>query len=108
MNMPQRPIVEAGGCQIYDERHFITYLRLLDAKAEGADWKEVARIVLHRDPVSDEARTRRCWESHHARNGSRVKAIGGFWNRRRPTKHNEFHAADDRCAIHQRVSAFIG
>ncbi|MBC7152852.1 MAG: DUF2285 domain-containing protein [Rhizobium sp.] len=48
----------------YDERHFVTYLRLLDAKAEGADWKEVAAIVLHRDPVADELKTRRCWESH--------------------------------------------
>nr|EKV0215358.1 hypothetical protein [Pseudomonas aeruginosa]EKV0215380.1 hypothetical protein [Pseudomonas aeruginosa] len=33
---------------VYDEQHYVTYLRLLDAKAEGADWKEVARIVLHR------------------------------------------------------------
>lgn len=48
----------------YDERHFVTYLRLLDAKAEGADWKEVAEIVLHRDPATDELKTRRCWESH--------------------------------------------
>ncbi len=48
----------------YDERHFVTYLRLLDAKAEGADWKEVARIVLHRDPASDERRTYSCWQSH--------------------------------------------
>src|SRR5690606_34100622 len=46
----------------YDEQHYVTYLRLLDAKSEGADWMEVARIVLHRDPVGDEARTRRCWE----------------------------------------------
>ena len=38
----------------YDERHYVTYLRLLDAKAEGADWKEVARIVLHRDPAGEE------------------------------------------------------
>ncbi|WP_295813530.1 DUF2285 domain-containing protein [uncultured Nitratireductor sp.] len=52
---------------IYDEQHFVTYLRLLDADAEGADWTEVARIVLHRDPASDVARTRRCWESHLAR-----------------------------------------
>ena len=51
----------------YDEQHYVTYLRLLDAKAEGADWQEVARIVLHRDPAADEARTRRCWESHLAR-----------------------------------------
>jgi hypothetical protein len=28
----------------------VTYLRLLDADAEGADWREVARIVLHIDP----------------------------------------------------------
>ncbi len=52
---------------IYDEEHFVTYMRLLDAEADGADWKEVARIVLHRDPVSDETRTRHCWESHLAR-----------------------------------------
>lgn len=52
---------------LYDEAHFLTYLRLLDADAEGADWVEVARIVLHRDPVDEEARTRRCWESHLAR-----------------------------------------
>ena len=51
----------------YDEVHFVTYLRLLDAEAEGADWREVAEIVLHRDPVADKARTRRCWESHLAR-----------------------------------------
>lgn len=49
----------------YDEQHYVTYLRLLDAKADGADWKEVALIVLHRDPA--EKRTRRCWESHLAR-----------------------------------------
>lgn len=48
----------------YDERHYITYLRVLDAKAEGADWKEVARIVLHRDPAAEESRTYRCWQSH--------------------------------------------
>jgi hypothetical protein len=48
----------------YDEQHFVTYLRLLDAAAEGADWKEVARIVLHRDPAIDERRTHRCWQSH--------------------------------------------
>nr|WP_312826890.1 DUF2285 domain-containing protein [Brucella anthropi] len=52
---------------IYDEEHFVTYLRLLDAQTDGADWTEVARIVLHRDPAAEEARTRRCWESHLAR-----------------------------------------
>lgn len=51
----------------YDEVHFVTYMRLLDAEAEGAHWTEVARIVLHRDPIADETRTRKCWESHLAR-----------------------------------------
>lgn len=53
--------------ELYDKRHYITYLRLLDADAAGADWREVARIVLHRDPVAEEARSRHCWESHLAR-----------------------------------------
>lgn len=48
----------------YYERHFVTYMRLLDAKAEDADWKEVAQIVLHRDPSFEELRTYRCWQSH--------------------------------------------
>jgi len=51
----------------YDERHAITYLRLLDADAEGADWKEVAKIVLRIDPARDPDRARRTWESHLAR-----------------------------------------
>jgi hypothetical protein len=51
----------------YDEEHLVTYLRLLDAKADGADWTEVARLVLHIDPVREPARARRAWESHLAR-----------------------------------------
>jgi hypothetical protein len=51
----------------YDEEHLVTYLRLLDADADGADWREVARIVLHRDSESERDRTRRCWEVHLAR-----------------------------------------
>ena len=45
---------------VYDEEHIITYLRLLDADAAGADWRKVARIVLHIDPEreSDRERTR--------------------------------------------------
>jgi hypothetical protein len=51
----------------YDQAHFVTYLRLLDAETEGAHWSEAARVVLRRDPAREEARTRRCWESHLAR-----------------------------------------
>jgi hypothetical protein len=51
----------------YDMEHLVTYLRVLDAEADGADWTEVARIVLHIDPASDPARAHRAWESHLAR-----------------------------------------
>jgi hypothetical protein len=51
----------------YDEQHLITYLRLLDADAEGADWREVARIVLHLDPSHDTERAKAIWASHLAR-----------------------------------------
>lgn len=54
----------ADSITAYDEQHFVTYLRLLDADAEGADWREVARIVLHRDPMTEEDRSRHCWEAH--------------------------------------------
>ena len=40
----------------YDEQHLVTYWRLLDAEAAGADWKEVARIVLHIDPDREPVR----------------------------------------------------
>jgi hypothetical protein len=52
---------------VYDEEHLITYLRLLDAAAEGADWRDVARIVLHLDPGQDSDRARREFESHLSR-----------------------------------------
>jgi hypothetical protein len=51
----------------YDEQHLVTYWRLLDAVAEGADWKEVARIVLHIDPDREPARARHAFDSHLAR-----------------------------------------
>jgi hypothetical protein len=51
----------------YDQEHLVTYLRLLDAEADEADWTEVARIVLHIDPSREPARAWRAWESHLAR-----------------------------------------
>jgi hypothetical protein len=52
---------------VYDEEHVITYLRLLDADAAGADWREVARIVLHLDPDDESDRARRAFDSHLSR-----------------------------------------
>lgn len=51
----------------YDEQHLVTYLRLLDAEAEGADWREIARIVLRIDPASEPERARQAWDTHLAR-----------------------------------------
>jgi hypothetical protein len=51
----------------YDEQHMVTYLRLLDAEAEGADWRQVAKLVLHLDPAREPVRARRAWETHLAR-----------------------------------------
>lgn len=70
MSMPQ-PIAETAPevqeLTAYDIRHLVTYLRLLDADEEGADWQEVARIVLALDPEDDEVRAKRTWVSHLAR-----------------------------------------
>ena len=51
----------------YDKQHAVTYLRLLDAAKEGADWREVSRIVLEIDPDQDAERAQRAFESHLAR-----------------------------------------
>ena len=67
----------------YDQQHLVTYLRLLDADAEGADWQEVAKIILHIDPEREPDRAKRAWESHLARakwmteNGFRHLLHGG-------------------------------
>jgi hypothetical protein len=67
----------------YDEEHLVTYLRLLDADSQGADWQEVAKIVLHIDPHREPDRARRAWVTHLERarwmmkNGYRHLLRGG-------------------------------
>lgn len=51
----------------YDEQHLVTYMRLLDAHAENADWREVAKIVLRIDPAREHDRARRAYDTHLAR-----------------------------------------
>jgi hypothetical protein len=48
----------------YDEQHVVTYIRILQADSEGADWGEVARIVLHIDPEREPDRARNAYLSH--------------------------------------------
>lgn len=52
---------------VYDEEHIITYLRMLDADKEGADWREVTQIVLHINPELEPERARRAFDSHLTR-----------------------------------------
>ena len=60
---PNEPTLTA-----YDEQHVVTYVRLLQAEGEGADWREVARIVLHIDPEREPDRARNAYlESSRAR-----------------------------------------
>lgn len=51
----------------YDRSHLTGYLRLLDAAAESADWREVAQIVLGLDANDDASRAFRVYEAHLAR-----------------------------------------
>jgi len=51
----------------YDERHFVTYLRILDADDEGADWREVSSIVFGLDADAEPDRARQVHDSHLAR-----------------------------------------
>jgi hypothetical protein len=59
---PVSPIVTA-----YDEEHIDTYLRVLNAAQQGADWREVSRVVLRVDPDDDVERARRIFDSHLVR-----------------------------------------
>jgi hypothetical protein len=51
----------------YDEAHLASYIRLLDAEAEGADWREVAAIIFGLDPNEAPERAKRMYDSHLAR-----------------------------------------
>jgi hypothetical protein len=62
---------------VYDEEHAITYLRLLDAHAAGADWQEVARVVLHLDPEHECDRVRKAYDSHLSR--AKWMTEHGYW-----------------------------
>ena len=60
----------------YDEQHLVTYWRLLDAEADGADWKEVVRVVLHLDSECEPVRARNAYDSHLAR--AKWMAVHGY------------------------------
>jgi hypothetical protein len=57
----------SSGLTDYDFAMLTCYLRLLDAETEGADWREVASIVLNVDPDRHYVRAKRMYDSHIAR-----------------------------------------
>lgn len=48
----------------YDEAHFVTYIRLLDANAEGADWREAVKYIFEIDPDDDPERASQIHDNH--------------------------------------------
>lgn len=51
----------------YDREHLKTYLRLLDAEADGAGWAEIAECLFGLDPSKEPERAERVYASHLAR-----------------------------------------
>ena len=53
----------------YDQQHFLTYARLLDAERAGTPWQEIARDILRiqSDAAVSERERQDCYESHLAR-----------------------------------------
>lgn len=48
----------------YDRAHIKLYARLLDATAEGADWREVVEVLFGMDAAREPDRARRVHDSH--------------------------------------------
>lgn len=51
----------------YDNGHFTTYMRLLDASADDASEEEMAQIILGIDPLQEPDRARKAVRSHLGR-----------------------------------------
>ena len=58
---------ESDRLTAYDESHLALYIRLLDAAAEGADWREAVQILFALDPDCEPDRARIVHDSHLAR-----------------------------------------
>jgi hypothetical protein len=48
----------------YDESHYVIYLRLLDAHADGATTDEMARVILGIDSTRERSRAEKVVSSH--------------------------------------------
>lgn len=51
----------------YDRAHMKEYMRVHDAAADGADWREAVSVIFGIDPDAEPERARRVHDSHLAR-----------------------------------------
>jgi hypothetical protein len=51
----------------YDQAHFLTYARVLDAEHDGLDWAAGLKSILYRDFGDDVGAGKTCWDSHVGR-----------------------------------------
>jgi hypothetical protein len=51
----------------YDRAHMKEYIRVLDAAADGADWREAVAVIFGIDAGAEPERARRVHDSHLAR-----------------------------------------
>ncbi len=69
--MPDVPFQDRApddpGLTDYDRAHARIYLRLLDAAADKADWREVVTTLFGLDASADPERARTLYETHLAR-----------------------------------------
>ena len=51
----------------YDQAHFLTYARVLDAERDGLDWETGLTSILYRNFGYDLDAGKTCWDSHVVR-----------------------------------------
>lgn len=76
---------ESAALTEYDKAHTTLYLRLLDAAADGADWREVVSVLFNLDPKDDPKRARLIHDAHLAR--ARWMTEHGYRQLLRGTSH---------------------
>lgn len=76
---------ESAALTEYDKAHTTLYLRLLDAAADGADWREVMSVLFYLDPKDDPKRARLIYDAHLAR--ARWMTEHGYRELLRGTSH---------------------
>lgn len=65
---PFEDVAPSGdGLTAYDRAHVKLYMRLLDATADGADWREAVQVIFGIDPEAEPDRAKRVHDTHLAR-----------------------------------------